>query len=139
MDQPTPVYDVELRLGEDENGMTLAREFTRTTLARWMYKGDHHNAVLVVSELVTNALIHGHGAPVLRLIGAGKLRVEVSDDSPVLPAIRDSGATGGWGLKLVEQLAPGWGASRSGRGKVVWCELAPALAPVTAVAQATVA
>lgn len=112
----------EVRLPENHRSAALAREFTRKTLTRW----GHHSwqdAAQVVSELVSNVLLHGHGEPVLRLLDvAGGVRVEVSDDSPQPPVIRRSGP-GGLGMQLVDRLSTSWGVSRRGRGKMVWCQL----------------
>jgi anti-sigma regulatory factor (Ser/Thr protein kinase) len=118
----------ELRLAERNTSAALARQFTRSTLASWQSgDGDVEDVVLVVSELVTNALLHGHGTPVVRLLaGGGHVRVEVCDDSPLLPVSHRVTPTSGLGLRVVEQLSSAWGASRRGRGKVVWCELSVA-------------
>jgi hypothetical protein len=76
----------------------------------------------VVSELVSNVLLHAHGGPMVRLVGlpAG-IRVEVADDSPQPTALHAD--LGGFGLRVVERLGRAWGVSRRGHGKVVWCEL----------------
>jgi anti-sigma regulatory factor (Ser/Thr protein kinase) len=117
----------ELRLAERNTSAALARQFTRSTLTSWQDGdgGDNvEDVVLAVSELVTNALLHGHGTPVVRLLGSGdRVRVEVCDDSPLLPVSHRVTPTSGLGLRVVEQLSSAWGASRRGRGKVVWCEL----------------
>jgi anti-sigma regulatory factor (Ser/Thr protein kinase) len=114
----------ELRLAERNTSAALARQFARSTLAAWDCGGSHEDIVLVVSELVTNALLHGHGTPVVRLLGDSEMvRVEVCDDSPLLPVSHRVSPTSGLGLRVVEQLSTAWGASRRGRGKVVWCEL----------------
>jgi anti-sigma regulatory factor (Ser/Thr protein kinase) len=114
----------ELRLAERNTSAALARQFTRSTLASWQSPGSHDDIVLVVSELVTNALLHGHGTPMVRLFdGTDRVRVEVCDDSPLLPVSHRVTPTSGLGLRVVEQLSSAWGASRRGRGKVVWCEL----------------
>jgi anti-sigma regulatory factor (Ser/Thr protein kinase) len=126
-------YDVELRLPENHSSLTLAREFTRRTLTDRRYRGRHDHVLLVVSELVTNAVLHGDGTAVLRLSGSPwRVRVEVADDSPVLPEPRVAGQDGGWGLHLVNRLAGHWEAARRDGGKVVWCELVPAVAPAPA-------
>lgn len=84
-------------------------------------------AVLLVSELVTNALLHGR--PPLELVAAGddsQLRVEVHDASAGdPPRVRESpvDVPGGRGLRLVDALASRWGWAESGRGKFVWFEL----------------
>jgi len=119
----------ELRLAERNTSAALARQFTRTTLTTWRTRGSHDDIVLVVSELVTNALLHGYGTPVVRLLDEpGRIRIEVCDDSPLLPVSHTVTRTSGLGLRVVEQLATAWGASRRGRGKVVWCELPTARA-----------
>jgi anti-sigma regulatory factor (Ser/Thr protein kinase) len=114
----------ELRLAERNTSAALARQFTRATLSGWQSQGSHDDIVLVVSELVTNALLHGHGTPVVRLLEeSDRIRIEVCDDSPLLPVSHRVTPLSGLGLRVVEQLSSAWGASRRGRGKVVWCEL----------------
>jgi anti-sigma regulatory factor (Ser/Thr protein kinase) len=121
----------EVRLPENHRSAAIAREFTRSTLTGW----GHHSwqdAAQVVSELVSNVLLHAHGQPVLRLLDVqGGVRVEVSDDSPQPPTVRHTGP-GGLGMQLVERLSTAWGVSRRGRGKVVWCELPAAPNPMSA-------
>ncbi|MGI5490187.1 ATP-binding protein [Microtetraspora malaysiensis] len=104
----------------------MARRLVRTQLGGWGC-GEHCEvAELLVSELVTNALHHGSGGPVLTLTSAdGTLRCEVEDESPApvrtCPAAGDD--EGGRGLLLVDTLSSSWGTGRTGRGKVVWFEL----------------
>jgi anti-sigma regulatory factor (Ser/Thr protein kinase) len=117
----------EVRLPENQFSAALAREFTRHTLTKWGHAWQ--DAVQVVSELVSNVQLHAHGQPVVRLLAVpGGVRVEVSDDSPQPPTLRQSGP-GGLGMQLVERMSRSWGVSRRGRGKVVWCELASTAAP----------
>ena len=83
-------------------------------------------AMLLVSEVVTNALLHA-GTPInvaARLDDDG-LRVEVGDGSLHLPVRRRYAATAGTGrgLRMLEQLVDDWGVSRRGRGKTVWFRL----------------
>ncbi len=83
-------------------------------------------AVLLTSELVTNAIVHGGSSARVRMVGTRhRLRVEVGDDNPCLPSPRERSdeATGGRGLAIVDALAWHWGASPDNRGKVVWFEL----------------
>ncbi len=87
-------------------------------------------AVLVVSELVTNAVIHtGSGEVVCEVsLGAGSLRVEVLDDGGGWrgPRRQDAGPRRecGRGLALVEQLADAWGVlPRATGGRAVWAAL----------------
>jgi len=84
---------------------------------------------LVVSELVTNAVRYGN-APIELAIHAqaDRVRVEVTDASPVPPALRIAppGAISGRGLALVDSIASSWGmAAVPGHGKVVWAEVNP--------------
>lgn len=81
-------------------------------------------ARLVVSELVTNAVLHGE-RPLRVRVSAAKDRVtiEVADGgaaepSPRLPAPEEAG---GRGLDIVAQLASEWGWRRLATGKTVWC------------------
>lgn len=125
MNVPT---QVELRLTERLGGPSRARAFAARALAGWAWPGSHDDVVLVVSELVSNALKYGHGTPVLRLSGtAASIRIEVGDDSPLPPARRTPGRDGGWGLHLIEWLGGRWGVTTGDYGKVVWSEL-PAFA-----------
>ncbi|KND37402.1 ATP-binding protein [Streptomyces anulatus] len=85
-------------------------------------------AELLVSELVTNALIHTrHGAVVTATATPARLRVEVQDfasedlPAPYVPNADDG--THGRGLILVRSLADAWGVEAQGLGKVVWFEL----------------
>lgn len=81
---------------------------------------------LLVSEVATNALVHGSGDVQVRVTTHDHvLRVEVADDSPRMPEPRAAGPfeEGGRGLSLVQQLSRGWGVYREGAGKVVWFEL----------------
>ena len=83
-------------------------------------------AALLVSEVATNALVHGSGEVQVRVSTRDSvLRVEVADDSPRMPEPRSAGLMeeGGRGLSLVEELSRGWGVYREGVGKVVWFEL----------------
>ena len=82
---------------------------------------------LLVSELATNALVHGDGQVRVRVLPtAGGVRVEVHDGSPVLPAKRDATLLdeGGRGVALVEALSSSWGSQVDGAGKTVWFEVA---------------
>jgi len=86
-------------------------------------------AMLLASELVTNAVIHAATPLVLSVaLDGGLLRVLVEDDdenTPVMAAAR--GPHGGFGLHIVEELSDRWGSTRRpGGGKVVWFEIAPA-------------
>jgi two-component sensor histidine kinase len=86
-------------------------------------------AVLLVSELATNAVMHARTDFIVRVEvrGAGRhhVRVEVEDENEREPAIASVPleATSGRGLQVVAALADSWGVERRPRGKVVWFEL----------------
>ncbi|WP_370963649.1 ATP-binding protein [Amycolatopsis sp. cg9] len=123
MDTQAPLT-AECALPGLAGGLALVRRFTRLTLRAWANSAVADDAQLLVTELVTNALRHGRGRPVLRLVvTGGQIRIEVFDDDPALPVRRPADADGGWGLALVERLSSAWGTRRHGRGKVVWCAL----------------
>lgn len=87
-----------------------------------------HSVALVVSELVTNVVLHARTACDLTIRCAGeRVRVEVRDWSPDLPMIRrphDTLATSGRGMPIVAELCDAHGAEPlPDGGKVVWCEL----------------
>lgn len=105
-----------------------ARRFTRRTLLTWGVRPDVMDpALLVVSELVTNALVHTDGRVRLDLTLINhRLRVAVTDSSPRTPVKPTSlgwEATGGRGILLVEAMAEVWGTVPVSGGKQVWCEL----------------
>jgi anti-sigma regulatory factor (Ser/Thr protein kinase) len=82
--------------------------------------------VLIVSELVTNAVVHARPPLTLRLvIDARRLRVEVEDGDSHEPTPRTPSAHGerGRGLSLVAGLCSRWGVRPAPSGKVVWCEV----------------
>ena len=103
----------------------LAREFPADLL---------EGLRLLVSELVTNSIEHGQAGPndAIRLevaVSGDCVRAEVADLGPgfepqwPLPAPRDNGGRGGWGLVIVDRLASRWGTDE--RGRRVWFELEP--------------
>jgi anti-sigma regulatory factor (Ser/Thr protein kinase) len=124
-----------LVLSPDDEAPARARRLLRQLLSA---RPDRELAVaeLVVSELVTNAVLHGQRAG-MNAVGLTleetdeRLRIEVTDRGPgfvddeVLP-----GDPGGWGLVVVGELANRWGIEHARRGVRVWAELE--LAPVAA-------
>lgn len=86
------------------------------------------DVLMVVSELVTNACLHAGGPLELVLhCTVERLRIEVSDPSPVPPRPRrqpDPAVPGGHGLVVLGRLARSWGSAPSGTGKTVWAEIA---------------
>lgn len=107
---------------------TDARHFARDVLEGWGCHGLVSDAELVVSELVTNAVLHAgtSGRLVLRL-GTERLRVEVVDEGAGDPRPQpwDPLRPGGRGLLIVSEIARRWGVEHVDHdAKVVWAELA---------------
>jgi serine phosphatase RsbU (regulator of sigma subunit)/anti-sigma regulatory factor (Ser/Thr protein kinase)/uncharacterized protein YigA (DUF484 family) len=117
----------EMVLGAEADVVPRARRFAASALPH-SSEDLVSDAELVVTELVTNALLHGAPPFVLRVEErSGRVRVEVEDCGKHLPVRprSDANAMTGRGLKLVATLAISWGVERSDvNGKVVWAELA---------------
>ncbi|MGH9298569.1 MAG: ATP-binding protein [Acidimicrobiales bacterium] len=106
-----------------------ARRWLLATLEEWGLDDMDYDLSLVISELVTNAVLHAGTEIGLRLVRDETLRLEVSDASGTLPVRRSRpapSATTGRGLQLVDALATRWGVKKSGNGKTVWAEFAEA-------------
>ncbi len=114
------------RFAHDPTEIGRARKMVRAHMEAWGYNGESQPLELAVSELVTNAIVHGRGLIDVRLVLNDDLvRLEVTDEgggssAPSFAAA--AGDLGGWGLKLVESLAETWGV-RSDDGRTrVWME-----------------
>ncbi|MGW7431122.1 ATP-binding SpoIIE family protein phosphatase [Streptomyces sp. NPDC054861] len=110
--------------------IAAARRHLRQLLHDWSDADQVDSAVLMVSEMVTNVLIHTDGdallvAEVTCDEKSRRLRVEVADSSDELPHKRHPGemASSGRGLVLMEMLAHAWGVDPRGEGKSIWFEL----------------
>jgi anti-sigma regulatory factor (Ser/Thr protein kinase) len=103
-----------------------ARQFVGDTLGGWGCDAFSDAARLLVSELVTNAVLHARTdvEVVVRLLRSG-IRVEVHDRSTAAPVVRryEDEAMTGRGLALVDELATKWGVDPLRDGKSVWFEL----------------
>lgn len=101
-------------------------------LDAWDARVRRDDVLLCVSELATNALLHGVPPGrgfrlfVLQAEGGG-VRVEVHDSGDGHPATRAPGdeAESGRGLLLVSALADDWGVGDRSPGKIVWCSFRP--------------
>ncbi len=85
------------------------------------------DALLLLSELVTNAVHHGAEPLELRVDASDRrIRVEVDDASAAEPVLRpvDAQRPGGMGMRIVDDVADAWGSSASASGKTVWFEVA---------------
>lgn len=124
---------VSLSLDSDVLASRSARRAIQELLDDDVPVAITRDAILLTSELVTNAVLHGNGT--FQLVATFQpatcvLRVEVADASPEMPVMSDmidgrASRLGGLGLRLVNDVADRWGAEPSGSGKVVWFELGP--------------
>lgn len=112
-------------------GVAHVRQFLRDQLHQWNLDTVLDEMEVLVSEVVTNALIHAHSEVDLRLRALpDRIRVEVRDSDPhppiPTPIISTSDANqeaeSGRGLLIVDALAAAWGSSPAGRGKNTWFE-----------------
>ncbi|MFC9344226.1 ATP-binding protein [Streptomyces sp. NPDC057020] len=110
----------------------VARRLVTAVLRHWELPELTDRATVVVSELVTNAVIHAktNGASVRVIISrlaTGRVQVAVTDldRRPPEPLEQpDSAREGGRGLALVASLSESWGTDPRHWGKSVWAELA---------------
>ncbi|MEU3751994.1 SpoIIE family protein phosphatase [Streptomyces olivoreticuli] len=107
-----------------------ARRQLRLLMHDWPDEDQVDSAVLMVSEMVTNVLVHTDGDALLSAQISGEqgtrcIRVDVADASDELPHRRHPGemASSGRGLVLMELLAGAWGVDPRGEGKNIWFEL----------------
>jgi PAS domain S-box-containing protein len=116
----------ERRLPPQPSSVAEARQLVRALLAETHRDDLVETAVLLVSEIVTNALLHaGTAIDVAAFLDKHGLRVEVGDGSLHLPMRRNYAATAGTGrgLRLLEEMVDEWGVSRRRHGKTVWFRL----------------
>jgi anti-sigma regulatory factor (Ser/Thr protein kinase) len=105
-----------------------ARAEVREAIFAWDLPVDASVAVLLTSELVTNAIRHETGETIVLDIGCGRgeLRVDVHDTARPRPALVNApaDAENGRGLLLVATLSDNWGCYRTRAGKAVYFKLA---------------
>ncbi|MET7325714.1 ATP-binding protein [Streptomyces sp. NPDC005549] len=131
-----PPAAVALRVACSGAGFARARGFTRDTLRAWSLDHRGDDAVLVITELIANAVTHAvppaaAGAPEIRLglaLGPGDLTLTVSDPGDNMPVFNPSDGSAlrehGRGLCIVDALAEEWGwTPRPPAGKTVWATL----------------
>ncbi|MFJ7493253.1 ATP-binding protein [Streptomyces sp. NPDC097727] len=111
----------------ERRSVPATREFVREAVADWGFGARLDDVLLCVSELATNALVHGvppgRGYLVRLLLeeGGPALRVEVHDSGGGRPGVREPDGESGRGLLLVAAVADRWGVGERNPGKIVWC------------------
>ncbi|MYV44730.1 ATP-binding protein [Streptomyces sp. SID2888] len=132
--------DIEFRFPRHARSVGRARVLLREQATSWKLPDElTDTAVLLLSELMTNAYRHAKVSPGLEirarcvLSDEGRLRVSVADADGTLPAPREASPDdeSGRGLTLVQALADDWGTEPrpGGIGKTVWFELSPSGRP----------
>jgi anti-sigma regulatory factor (Ser/Thr protein kinase) len=118
---------LSVELPPEPASATRARQLARERLRVVCSPEALDTVALLVTELVTNAILHAR-TPLQLVIETrpDHIRVCVEDASPQTPEVRNyaTDAVTGRGLALVEQLATSWGVDRTPTGKSVWCEIA---------------
>ena len=116
-----------LAIGSRPTEARRARLFAERVVGNGNVRPERRDLVLVaVSELVTNALVHGAAPRTLSMTRRlDEVDVVVSDGSPEFPHLRSAGATepGGHGLHVVDRISDGWGVRPVASGKEVWCRI----------------
>ena len=118
-----PTRYVETRRFEaEESEIGRARTFVRDVLSARDLSSLVTTFDLMVSELVTNAIVHGEGAvDVTVAVDGTDVRLDVHDSGQGQPTVRiDDTGMGGWGLFFVDRLADRWGAVVGEAGTSVW-------------------
>ncbi|MFD7232817.1 SpoIIE family protein phosphatase [Streptomyces sp. NPDC059881] len=108
----------------EPSAVSAARSLAVAQMALWGLEHQTAATELIVSELVTNAVVHGSGSVRLRLIRNQGLTCEVHDPGNSSPRQRRPRDTDehGRGLLLVDQLSRRWGTRYTPDGKLIWAE-----------------
>jgi anti-sigma regulatory factor (Ser/Thr protein kinase) len=126
--RPTELRGYRVRLTTGPAAAGEARRQVQAAIRAWDIPVDPDVAVLLTSELVTNAIRHEVTGIVTLAItcSCGELRVDVHDTSRALPMLVDApvDAETGRGLMLVTTLSAEWGFYRTPAGKAVYFTLA---------------
>ena len=123
---PTVRAHANLRLPHSDRAPRLARAFVAENLQGWQLDDMVETALLVVSEVVTNAVIHARSdAELLLERTPTALRISVIDHGEGLSQREKTGrGDGGRGVVIVEALSSRWGTEPTDGGNCVWAELA---------------
>lgn len=133
MDLPNPAGNDHAELPAELESVVFARRLVGGAASTWsLPDGVRNDSCLVMSELVTNSVLHA-GTTIevaVRRLGDG-VRIEVSDGNPYLPVVDAASpddllsnrSMTGRGLALVAAMSDRWGAEPCEGGKVVWAEV----------------
>ncbi|MDO8210500.1 ATP-binding protein [Conexibacter sp. CPCC 206217] len=128
----TPPGGIEITLAASSDAPHFARRAVTDALAQWS-ANRRDAALLVISELVTNAIRHGAAGREDRISlqlrrRASTLRIEVTDPRARAGTIAEASLGGdekrsGWGLPIIAELTDRWGVEHGPGRTCVWCEL----------------
>lgn len=130
---PDPGETISMRIRGGEGAPRRARRAVLSQLEGRIAPTTASDVALIVSELVTNSVLHANVGPrrtlTLELMSRDdRVRISVIDPGSRLePCIRppDPERLGCWGLFFVKELSEAWGVARDGIGHTrVWCEIA---------------
>ncbi|MEU3553018.1 ATP-binding protein [Streptomyces fragilis] len=128
---PTAERRFRVQLPAHPSTPARARRLARGELAGWRITEDAYDtALLVISELVTNAVVHTGGQRVVCEVRRvpGALRITVRDEGCAAEEVQvrppDPEREHGRGLLLVDAMCRAWGAQRHDAGMLVWAEVA---------------
>ena len=126
--RPTELHVSRVRLTAGPPAAAEARGHVRAAICAWDVPVDMEVAILLTSELVTNAIRHEKGDTITLVVTCayGQLHVDVHDTSCTLPVPMDGppDAETGRGLVLVASLSSSWGYYGTTTGKAVYFTLA---------------
>ena len=126
--RPTELYQRRIRLTREPTAAAEARSQVRAAIGDWKVPVDPDIAILLTSDLVTNAIVHGEGDTVTLATRCSRshLRIDVYDQSRYRPVGANDlvDADTGRGLVLVAALSTDWGSFRTPAGKAMYFTLA---------------
>jgi anti-sigma regulatory factor (Ser/Thr protein kinase) len=130
MDDERDERRAQARYPRHRASVKAARTFARQIATEWKLDALVHDLVLVVSELVTNAIVHGTTAQGREVgltfdLNPMRLRVEVRDPGDGTPAVREDSSDddeNGRGLHIVDATVDRWGVTPRVIGKTTWAE-----------------
>jgi anti-sigma regulatory factor (Ser/Thr protein kinase) len=120
------VPELSLSLPPRPESVRAARDRLRELLDSWATEEKRQTVVLLLSEVVTNAVRHAPGpVHVTVTLFRDRVHARIRDGNPRTPQLRAPDETGGRGIELLQRLATRWGVEpHADDGKTVWFEVA---------------
>jgi anti-sigma regulatory factor (Ser/Thr protein kinase) len=123
---PPEPYTLSTRLAPVPGATAEARRFLWSTIARYGIPAERETASLLLSELVSNAVIHADPNDPIDVsvtVDGERLHVSVRDPGPPFDPIEAARAPGPSGLTIVDRLSSRWGGRAADDGMEVWFEV----------------